>query len=61
MGELLCIADNIQTMTSICEVCKRDNAVFSFYKPKYKKTDIELCDTEYVPICRNCYCELKNS
>ena len=32
MGDLLCIADNIQMMTSICEVCKNENAIFSYFK-----------------------------
>ena len=32
MGDLLCVSDNVQTMTSVCEICKRDNAIFSFYK-----------------------------
>lgn len=32
MGDLFCIADNIKMMTSICEICKNDNAVYSYYK-----------------------------
>ena len=32
MGDLLCIADNIKMMTSICEICKNDNAVYSYFK-----------------------------
>ena len=32
MGDLMCIADNVQTMTSICEICKCENAIFSFFK-----------------------------
>lgn len=31
MGDLLCIADNIKMMTSICEICKNDNAVYSYF------------------------------
>lgn len=54
MGDLMCIADNIKMMTSICEVCKNDNAVFSYFKGQ-KDTEIVLGDTEYIPVCRNCY------
>lgn len=32
MGDLLCIADNIKMMTAICEICKNDNAVYSYFK-----------------------------
>ena len=57
MGDLLCIADNIETMTSICEVCKSEDAVFSYYKGK-KDIDIVVGDTEYIPVCRECYNKL---
>ena len=58
MGDLLCVSDNVQTMTSICEICKRDNAIFSFYKGDEKSGDIKIGDTEYVPVCRECYNEI---
>jgi thymidine kinase len=45
-------------MTSICEICKRDNAIFSFYKGCKKSGDIELGDAEYVTVCRECYNEM---
>lgn len=61
MGDLLCISDNVQTMTSICEVCKRDNAIFSYYKLDDKCEDIKIGDLEYIPVCRTCYNELKNN
>ena len=54
MGELLCISDNVKMMTSICEVCKNDNAIFSYYKGK-KNCDIEIGDAKYIPVCRHCY------
>ena len=54
MGDLLCIADNIQMMTSICEVCRNDNAVFSYYNGE-KNTDIVIGDSQYIPVCRKCY------
>lgn len=60
MGDLMCIADNIKMMTSICEVCKNDNAVFSYFKGK-KDTDIVIGDGEYIPVCRKCYEKLKKA
>lgn len=59
MGDLMCIADNINIMTSICEVCRNDNAVYNYYKGK-KTTDIVLGDSEYLPVCRECYYKLIN-
>lgn len=58
MGDLLCVSDNVTTMTSICEICKRDNAIFSFYKGDNKVGDIEIGDMDYVPVCRECYNEI---
>ena len=29
MGDLMCIADNIEMMTSICEICKSEEAIFT--------------------------------
>ena len=57
MGDLMCIADNIEMMTSICEVCKSEEAVFTYFKGK-KDTDIMVGDSEYLPVCRNCYNQL---
>ena len=59
MGDLLCVSDNVQTMTSICEICKRDNAIFSYYKLNDKNGDIRIGDSGYIPVCRECYNELK--
>ena len=61
MGDLLCVSDNVQTMTSICEICKRDNAIFSFYKLNDKDGDIRIGDNEYIPVCRECYNELRRA
>lgn len=58
MGDLLCVSDNVTTMTSICEICKRDNAIFSFYKGDNKSSDIVIGDSNYVPVCRECYNEI---
>ena len=60
MGDLLCVSDHVQTMTSICEICKRDNATLSYYKAGSKQGDIKIGDLEYIPVCRNCYNELKS-
>ena len=60
MGDLMCIADNIEMMTSICEVCKCEEAVFTYYKGR-KDTDIMVGDAVYVPVCRECYNKLMNS
>ena len=60
MGDLLCIADNIEMMTSICEVCKCEEAVFTYFKGE-KNTDIMVGDSEYIPVCRECYKKLMNS
>ena len=59
MGDLMCIADNVELMTSICEICKSDNAIFSFFKGN-KSGDIYIGDSEYIPVCRTCYNKLKN-
>ena len=55
----MCIADKIEIMTSICEICKSDDAIFTYYKGK-KDTDILVGDTEYMPVCRNCYKNLQS-
>ena len=56
----MCIADNIEMMTCICEVCKCEEAVFTYYKGR-KDTDIMVGDAVYVPVCRECYNKLMNS
>lgn len=57
MGDLMCVADNITMLTAICEVCKNDNAVFSFYKGGNKEENL-IGDAMYVPVCRKCYDKL---
>jgi len=59
MGDLMCIADNVEIMTSICEVCKSEEAVFTYFKGK-KDNDIVVGDSQYLPVCRNCYNKLIN-
>jgi thymidine kinase len=57
MGDLMCMADNIQMLTAICEICKNDNAVFSYYKGG-KSQEIVIGSSQYIPTCRKCYEEL---
>ena len=58
IGDLMCIADNVELLTSVCERCKCDNAIFSYYKG-LKNTDIQIGDSEYIPVCRKCYNALR--
>lgn len=60
MGDLMCLADNVQLMTSICEICKSESAIFSFFKGG-KTNDIYIGDSEYIPVCRNCYNKLSKT
>lgn len=59
MGDLMCIADKVEKMTSICEICKSENAIFSYFKGG-KTEEIVIGDKEYVPVCRKCYEKLMN-
>lgn len=60
MGDLMCIADNIEIMTSICEICKSDEAIYSYYNGT-KKSDILIGSKQYIPVCRSCYNNLINN
>ena len=55
----MCMADNVQMMTSICEICKNENAIFSYFKGQ-KNSDVYIGDSEYIPVCRNCYNKLNS-
>lgn len=59
MPELLAIADNVTMLTAICDNCKNENAVFSYFKGG-KNTDIVIGDKEYMPLCRKCFEEIIN-
>ena len=54
MGDLLCCSDNVQMMTSICECCHSENAIYSYCKAE-KTGDILIGDSQYLPVCGNCY------
>jgi thymidine kinase len=56
MGNLLCMADNVQMLTSVCENCRNEEAIFTYYKGKTKSDDILVGDEDlYIPVCRKCY------
>lgn len=57
MGDLMCVSDNVQMLTSICEICKNDNAIYTYCKEE-KTGDILVGDSQYIPVCRNCYQKL---
>lgn len=54
MADLLCIADNVQMQNAICDNCKNENAVFTYYKGE-KNTEIVIGDKQYLSLCRSCY------
>ena len=60
MPELLAIADNIKLLTSICDNCKCDEAIYTYYKAGNKDSEIIIGDQEYGALCRSCYQELTN-
>ena len=57
MGELMCMADSVNMLTAICENCRCENAIFTYYKGN-KDAEILIGDSEYMPLCRNCYNKL---
>lgn len=59
MAELLCIADNVNMLTAICDNCKCENAVLTYFKGG-KDTEIVIGDHEYMALCRDCYNLIKN-
>lgn len=36
MGDLLCMSDNVQMLTSVCENCRSEEAIFTYFKGKQK-------------------------
>ena len=59
MSNILCIADEIHMMKSICDNCKCEEGVYSYYKGG-KDTDIVLDNKEYLSLCRECYDEISH-
>ena len=55
MGDLLCMSDNVQILTSVCEECRNDNAIYTYYKGDNKTGDILVGEDCYIPVCRKCY------
>ena len=55
MGDLLCMSDNVQMLTAICEECRNDNAIYTYYKGENKTGDILVGEDCYIPVCRKCY------
>ena len=61
MGDLLCMSDNVQMLTSVCENCRSEEAIFTYFKGKQKNEDILVGDEGlYIPVCRKCYEKLMN-
>lgn len=60
MGDILCCADNVQMMTSICEVCKCENATYSYCKVQKTGDVLVGGDDIYIPVCSSCYNKLIN-
>ena len=60
MGDLLCMSDNVQILTSVCEICRNDNAIYTYYKGDDKTGDILVGEDNYIPVCRKCYEKLMN-
>ena len=54
MADLLCISDNVHMLSAICDNCKNENAVLTYYKGG-KDTDIVIGDRQYMALCRHCY------
>lgn len=62
MGELLCMSDKVQMLTAVCENCKSEEAIFTYYKGKDKSNDILVGDEDlYIPVCRKCYEKLTSN
>lgn len=58
MGQLMCMSDNVHMLTSICENCREDNAIYTYFKGGEKSSDILVGEDCYIPVCRKCYDKL---
>ena len=54
MSSLIKLADYTEQIKCKCELCKNNNAIYSFFNGK-KDSDIVLGDDEYIPVCEQCY------
>lgn len=54
MPELLAIADQVNKQVAVCNDCKEENAIYSFFLGK-KDKDIVVGNREYIPLCRTCW------
>ncbi len=54
MPELLSYADVVQKCVAICSDCREEKAIYSYFLGK-KDTDILVGNSEYIPLCRECY------
>lgn len=54
MPELMAIADKVSKQVAICNDCKNENAIYSFFLGK-KSQDIVIGNREYIPLCRTCW------
>ena len=55
MGDLMCMSDNVQMLTAVCENCRNDNAIYTYYTGDSKKGDVLVGEDCYIPVCRKCY------
>ena len=54
MPLLLAIADEVNKGVAVCNDCKKENAIYSFFLGK-KDLDIVVGNKEYIPLCRSCW------
>lgn len=54
MADLFCIADDIHILSAICDNCKCENAVYTYYTGT-KNSDIQVGNAGYLALCRDCY------
>ena len=60
IGNLMCIADNIEILKSNCDICGQQNAGKYTFCCVPKQEEILIGDTEYKSVCPKCYKELIN-
>ena len=49
------MSDNVQMLTAVCEICRNENAIYTYYKGTNKSGDILVGEKDYIPVCRKCY------